>query len=140
MECLTRFDMSVASRKCLKMSEEALSEEIQEFLLRHIGSVAHLEALLFFRAHPAETLDARSLARRLYVRESEMVAALAELAGDGFLVLENGLCRYAPPGDDQARIDAVADAYTHQLIAITKLIHDNRRNIEARSDGRYREF
>ena len=116
------------------MSEEALSEEIRGFLLRHIGSVAHLEALLFFRARPAESLDARSLARRLYVRESELVAALAELVDDGFLAVENGLYRYAPPMDDQARIDLVASAYAHQLIAVTNLIHDNR-NIQARRDA-----
>ncbi len=117
------------------MSVEALSEEIRDFLLRHIGSVAHLEALLFFRARPAETLDARSLARRLYVRESEAIAALAELVDDGFLAVENGLYRYAPPMDDKARIDRVASAYAHQLIAVTNLIHENRRNIQARRDA-----
>ena len=117
------------------MSKEALSEEVRDLLLRHIGSVTHLEALLFFRANPAERLDARSLARRLYASETEMVIALNELAADGFLSLQSGLYRYAPLGEYQPSIDAVADAYAHQLIAITNLIHDKRRNIQAFSDA-----
>ena len=117
------------------MSQDALSEEVRDLLLRHIGSVTHLEALLFFRGHPAEGWDARSLAKRLYAPETQMVAALTELSNDGFLSLEGGLYRYAPREDHKARIDAVADAYAHQLIAITNLIHDRRRNIEAFSDA-----
>jgi hypothetical protein len=117
------------------MSHAALSDGVRDLLLRHIGSVAHLEALLFFRAHPTESWDGRSLAKRLYAPETEMMTALAELTSDGFLRVENGLYRYAPPADYQARIDAVADAYAHQLIAITNLIHERRRNIQAFSDA-----
>lgn len=117
------------------MSKDALSDEVRDMLLRHIGSVAHLEALLFFRAHPSESCDARSLAKRLYAPEEEMITALAELCHDGFLRAENGFYRYAPPAGYTARIDAMADAYAHQLIAVTNLIHDKRRNIQAFSDA-----
>ena len=64
-----------------------------------------------------------------------MVVALNELTADGFLSLENGLYGYSPPQEYEARIDAVAEAYAHQLIAITNLIHDKRRNIQAFSDA-----
>lgn len=117
------------------MSGEALSEEVKDLLLRHIGSVAQLEALLFFRSHPGESWDAGSLARRLYAPESEMVAALAELGRDGFLEASNERYLYAPRAEHQPKIDALADAYAHQLIAITNLIHDRRRNIQAFSDA-----
>jgi hypothetical protein len=117
------------------MSGETLPQEVRDLLLRHIGSVAHLEALLFFRAHPTDRLGARSLAQRLYASETEMIAALAELGNDGFLAMENGLYCYAPRPEDRRRIDALADAYAHQLIAITNLIHDRRRNIQAFSDA-----
>jgi len=117
------------------MSGEALPEEVRDLLLGHIGSVAHLEALLFFRAHPGETWDAISLAKRLYASETEMVTALAELNNDGFLAAKGGLYHYDPRAKDRPRIDALADAYTHQLIAITNLIHDRRRNIQAFSDA-----
>jgi hypothetical protein len=117
------------------MSGEALSEEVKDLLLRHIGSVAHLEALLFFHAHPAESWDARSLAKRLYASDTEMATALAELAEDKLLAMNNGVYRYAPSPDYQPKIDAVAEAYTHQLIAITNLIHDRRKNIQAFSNA-----
>lgn len=64
-----------------------------------------------------------------------MIAALAELGSDGFLAMENGLYRYSPRPEDRSRIDALAEAYAHQLIAITNLIHDRRRNIRAFSDA-----
>ncbi|MCK1462965.1 hypothetical protein [Bradyrhizobium sp. 2] len=117
------------------MPEEVLSEEIKDLLLRHIGSVAHLEALLFFRAHPSESWDASSLAQRLYAPETEMLVAVSELHRDGFLTLENGLYRYTPSPEYQAMISALADAYSHHLIAITNLIHDRGRNIKAFSDA-----
>ena len=117
------------------MSYEVLSEEVTELLLRHIGSIAQLEALLFFREHPMESWDAQSLAKRLYAPEKEMVVALTELGVDGFLQQESGSYRYAPPEIYKGRIDALAEAYTHQLIAITNLVHDKRRNIQAFSNA-----
>jgi len=117
------------------MSQEALSEEVTDLLLRHIGSVVHLEALLFFRGHPSEFWDAQSLAKRLYASEKQMLIALTELSNDGFLRPDNGFYRYAPHKDHRPTVDSLADAYTHQLIAITNLIHDKRRNIQAFSDA-----
>lgn len=117
------------------MSDQGLPEDVKGLLLDHIGSVAHLEALLFLRAHPAEIWDASSLARRLYASEMEMIAALAQLSNDGFLELKDGHYRYAPPTEDCAKINALAEAYAHQLIAITNLIHDRRRNMQAFSDA-----
>lgn len=117
------------------MSDQGLPGEVKDLLLDHIGSVAHLEALLFFRAHPTEIWDASSLAKRLYAPEKEMVAALAELNNDGFLEAKGGSYRYAPRPEDRAKVDALAEAYAHQLIAITNLIHGRRRNIEAFSDA-----
>ena len=113
------------------MSGETLPQEVRDLLLHHIGSVAHLEALLFFRAHPADRWGARSLAQRMYASETEMIAALAELGNDGFLALEGGLYRYAPRPEHRPRIYALAEAYAHQLIAITNFIHDRRRNIQS---------
>jgi hypothetical protein len=117
------------------MSGEPLPEEVKDLLLRHIDSVAHLEALLFLRTHAGESWEARTLAKRLYASETEMVAALAELGNDGFLVMKDGLYRYAPRPEHLPKIDALAKAYTHQLITITNTIHNGRRNIEAFSDA-----
>lgn len=118
-----------------RMSDEALPDEVKELLLRHISSVAHLEALLFLRANSGQGWDARTLAKRLYASEAEMIAALAELGRDGFLVLNDNLYRYAPIQEHQPKIDALAKAYMRQLITITNTIHNRRRNIDAFSDA-----
>lgn len=117
------------------MSSEPLPEEVKDLLLRHIGSVAHLEALLFLRTHAGESWDTRTLAKRLYASETEMAAAVTDLGNDGFLAMKDGLYRYAPRPEHEPKIDALAKAYTHQLITITNAIHNRRRHIEAFSDA-----
>ena len=64
-----------------------------------------------------------------------MITALSELSSDGFLELGDGFYRYAPRADYRATIDALAAAYARQLIPITNLIHDKRRNIQAFLDA-----
>ena len=117
------------------MSEEPLPEEVRDLILRHIDSVAQLEALLFLRERPGEPWDAVAVARRLYAPAAEMAAALSQLRNDGFLVREGELYRYAPAGDGVAKVNELAKAYARQLIPITNLIHSKPRNIRAFSDA-----
>ena len=117
------------------MSEEPLPEDVRDLILRHIDTVAQLEALLFLRERPAVRWDAGSVAKRLYAPAGEMAAALAGLCNDGFLVREGQFYRYAPAADSQVRVDTLAKAYVRQLISITNLIHSKPRNIRAFSDA-----
>ncbi|WP_298879419.1 hypothetical protein [uncultured Bradyrhizobium sp.] len=117
------------------MSEELLSEEVRDLILRHIDTVAQLEALLFLRERPAEEWDAIAVAKRLYAPPAEMGAALAGLASAGFLRRQNQLYHYAPTSNDGATVDALAKAYARQLITITNLIHSKPRGIRAFSDA-----
>jgi len=117
------------------MSEEPLSEEVRDFILRHIDTVAQLEALLFFREHSAERWDAASVAKRLYAPAGEMVTSLAGLCSGGCLVREGELYRYAAGSDVEPKVKALAKAYARQLIPITNLIHSKPRNIRAFSDA-----
>ena len=117
------------------MSEEWLEDRVRDLVQRHIDSVAQLEALLFFRAHPDEIWEATSIAKRLYAPEAEMFVALARLCADGFLKRESDAYRYAPWPGKQADVDALAQAYAHHLIPITNLIHGKPRNVRAFSDA-----
>ncbi|MGY4500523.1 hypothetical protein ACVWYH_004454 [Bradyrhizobium sp. GM24.11] len=117
------------------MSEDLLSEEVRDLILRHIDTVAQLEALLFLRERPAEEWDAIAVAKRLYAPPAEMGAALAELANAGFLRRQNQHYHYAPTPNDGATVDALAKAYARQLISITNLIHSKPRGIRAFSDA-----
>jgi hypothetical protein len=117
------------------MSEEPLSEEVRDFILRHIDTVAQLEALLFFREHSAERWDATSVAKRLYAPAGEMITSLAGLCNGGYLVREGELYRYAAGSEVEPKVQALAKAYARQLIPITNLIHSKPRNIRAFSDA-----
>lgn len=117
------------------MPEVPLPEEVRDLVLRHIDSVAQLEALLFLRARPNEPWDAASVAKRLYAPDQEMVTALARLCKDGFLARHGELYFYASTSNCHTQVNALADAYARHLIAITNLIHAKPRNIRAFSDA-----
>jgi len=117
------------------MSEQPLPEKVQDLILRHIDTVAQLEALLFLRERPTERWDAPSVAKRLYAPAAETAMALAALSNDGFLIREGELYGYSPASDYHAEVELLAKAYTRQLVPITNLIHSKPRNIKAFSDA-----
>ena len=51
------------------MSHKAIPEEIEQFILEKIDSVAEMEALLLLRSNPAILWSRESLAKRLYIAE-----------------------------------------------------------------------
>ena len=61
------------------MTEEGVPAEVREFLLACIDSVAELEALLLLRENPGQDWDATTLARRLYVTDTEGAKILDHL-------------------------------------------------------------
>jgi hypothetical protein len=53
------------------MADEPIPDDLREFILGHIDSIAQLEALLLLRRNPGTTWNASSVAQRLYVSEGE---------------------------------------------------------------------
>jgi hypothetical protein len=117
------------------MSNEPVPDDVRDLILRHIDSVAQLEALLLLRAHPADTWPAGSIAGRLYAPEGEIVRALARLCADGFLIREQETYRYECSAEKRERVDRLAEAYSRHLIPVTNLIHTKPRNIRQFSDA-----
>ncbi len=117
------------------MSDELVPGDVRDLILRHIDSVAQLEALLLLRAHPADSWPASSIARRLYAPEGEVVRALAQLCADGFLIRERGVYRYECSAEKRERIDRLAETYSRHLIPVTNMIHAKPRNIRQFSDA-----
>lgn len=106
-----------------------LSEDVTDFIVREIGSVAELEALLLVRAEPATSWDAPGLATRLYVDAAEAFRVIEALRARGFVHADNaGKVRYAASPDVEARIADVATAYRRFLIPITNIIHGKARS------------
>jgi FMN phosphatase YigB (HAD superfamily) len=119
------------------MSDSALPEPLQEFILKHIDSVAQLEALLLLRRSAEREWDASTAAKRLYSGVPETAEALARLAADGFL-LTNGAGGYrygCRTQEQQEMVDLLADHYARHLIPVTKLIHSKPRRIRAFADA-----
>ena len=117
------------------MSYEPISNDIRDLIQRHIDSVVQLEALLFLRTCPSDTLPAAAIAGRLYAPEAEIGSALARLSADGFLARESDGYRYQCSDELRARVDRLADAYSRHLIAVTNLIHARPRNVRQFSDA-----
>ena len=117
------------------MSEELMPEQVRNLIVRHIDSVAQLEALLFPYARSSEKWDIATVTKRLYAPLSDMAAALAELTDDGFLVRDGEGYRYARRLDRDAAVEALAEACAHYLIPFTNLIHSKPNHIRAVSDA-----
>jgi hypothetical protein len=106
------------------MSTPPLPAEVHRFVLTSIPSVPYLEAVLLLRAEPAVAWDAPRLARRLYVPEAVAAELVDQLAAAGIASMEGAAVRYAPATDElRELLDALAHAYTVNLVTVTDLIH-----------------
>ena len=117
------------------MTGEPVPDDVRDLILRHIDSVAQLEALLLLRAHPAEFGGRPFNSQRLYAPEGDIVRALARLCADGFLTREHETYRYECSAEKRERVDRLAEAYSRHLIPVTNLIHAKPRNIRQFSDA-----
>lgn len=120
------------------MSRAEISEDIRRFILTGVPSVPYLEAILLLRADPEVAWDVRRMAARLYVAERQAAEVLTSLAAAGIARGEEqgdtALFRYAPATAElRERLDALAHAYSTNLVGVTDLIH-------SRLDKRAQQF
>jgi Mn-dependent DtxR family transcriptional regulator len=120
------------------MSRAELSDDIRRFILTGVPSVPYLEAILLLRTDPDVGWDVRRLAARLYVAERQAAEVLTALAAAGIARSEDQgdtvLFRYAPATAElRERLDALAQAYSANLVGVTDLIH-------SRTDKRAQQF
>lgn len=113
------------------MAPYAIPEDVRRFLLKHIDSIAHLEALLLMRESPEMDWSIPAVAARLYVTPEEVTPLLSRLCEDGFIIMTESpapLYRYRPSTTGLAgKVDRTAKEYAKHLVPITKLIHDKPR-------------
>lgn len=107
-------------------------DDVRRFVITSVPSVPYLEAALLFHARPTERLGTADVARALYVSERS-AGELLQLLRQGGLIApaeaerpeSPAAFRYAPADEALAHaVDRLAQAYAHDLIAITNLIHD----------------
>ena len=65
------------------MGDELIPPDVREFILRHIDSIAHLEALLLLLQQPDIKWSAASVADNLYIEPDQAVEVLQHLCETG---------------------------------------------------------
>lgn len=114
------------------MPDSPIPVELQNFILKHIDSIAQIEALMLLRRQAPEAWSVSSMAKRLYVPEQEALEILEHLCGDGLLNCEGELYYYGPKdAETGAMVDSLAETYAQSLIAVTNIIHSKPRRIRA---------
>jgi hypothetical protein len=109
-----------------------IPDDIKDFILETLDSIAQLEALLLLRANRDQEWSADAVAGRLYISVQETVPLLERLCQDGFLVSKDGKApryRYRTRSAEVGQIvDRLADVYAKHLVAVTQLIHSKPRS------------
>lgn len=122
------------------MTDEIIPEDVRQFIIQNIDSVAQLECLLLLRLNRGETWSAEKIAKGLYVKEEEAAELLKQLVTLRCCDVEPGLpmlYRYKPetPVLEQM-IARIAELYSYYLIPVTHLIHAKpARRIQAFADA-----
>lgn len=112
------------------MPAEQIPPDLRDFLLRHIDSVAQLEALVLLDASPADRWTAAKLAARLYISEEQALQLLMGLKEDGFV--ESGQDNFHYTGgtaEERKTIRQLIDYYSSHIVLVSHLIHSKPRRI-----------
>jgi DNA-binding IclR family transcriptional regulator len=113
------------------MIEGLIPEDIKQFILTSIDSIAQLEALLLLRANPQERWSVAAVAKRLYITEPETLSLLANLCEQGLVIsreTEPSEYVYQPRSAYLTQVvERVAELYANHLVPVTNLIHSKPR-------------
>ena len=104
-----------------------IPEDVKQFILDNIDSVAELEGLLLLSRNPQTEWDIESVAQRLYASQQQAEGVLTHLFLLGFLKVkkgENVTYSYEPDSSNLAEmVERVAEVYSKYLVPVTNLIH-----------------
>ncbi|MGH7823710.1 MAG: hypothetical protein ACREQ7_00805 [Candidatus Binatia bacterium] len=104
-----------------------IPDDVAQFILERIDSVAAMEALLLLRSDPVQEWSVEELAKRLYISEQQTADVVASLcAHEIFVAILSGppRYRYQPASKDlQLMVDRAAEIYSQHLVPVTNLIH-----------------
>jgi hypothetical protein len=118
------------------MMQPYMPDDVRDFLLQTIDSVAQLEALLLLRADPALPWPVVGMAQRLYVEEREASAVFKHLRSHKLIAATEAGFIFAPSSEERRElIDRLADVYGRNLIGVTTLIHNKSRKIQQFADA-----
>jgi hypothetical protein len=115
---------------------DLIPEDLRDFVLRYIDSIAQLEALLLLRRNPGETWTAETSAKRLYISEVEAKTVLDRLCAVVLLSCSGGRYRFVgQSGEQKEMVARLADIYARHLIQVTNLVHGKPRRLREFADA-----
>ena len=118
------------------MPGDEIPDDLRNFIVQQIDTIAHLEALLLLRDNPEEGWSSESIARRLYIGEDESSRVLNDLSQKGFLTLSSTGYRFACGTPELGGIvERLAQLYRQKLIPVTNLIHSKQNRIQQFADA-----
>ena len=119
------------------MATQYVPDDIRDFILKHIVSVAQIEALLLIWASPEERWGLRQVAARIYASDAETAKALGGLCAGGVLVCTDGIFSLNRSTENAEMIRKLQEVYARHLIPVTDIIHGKSRS-PASSAGAFR--
>jgi predicted transcriptional regulator len=123
------------------MPADNIPEDVKQFLLKSIDSIAQWEGLLLLQARPEKAWDVTEVAQNLYLLEADAARLLAALEALGMIKTEPtpdpALYRYEPRAAlDDVIIKRAAELYKQSVIPITKVIHSKSKSrVQAFADA-----
>ena len=124
----------------LGMPEQNVPDEVREFIIKYIATVAQCEALLLIAARPDESWKLRRIAVRLYESDKQTAHSLNELCSRGLLTCSDGYYSLTKSVEIVDMLGKLREAYARYLIQVTNVIHNKPPGIDgatarAPSDG-----
>ena len=114
------------------MSDDLIPVDVRNFILRHIDSIAQLEALLLLVHTPDEQWTADKVADRLYIGAEEAKDVLARLCSDGLISDTAGTHRFiGEPAAQRDVVERLSALYSRHLVPVTNLVHSKPAGIRA---------
>jgi hypothetical protein len=103
---------------------DVIPEIVRRLITDRIDSIPELETILLLRQYRTQTWNAIDTGKRLYVSSTVAVHMLDALTDRGFFARSADGYTYAPESPQlEAAVDALADAYTQHLFAVTTFVH-----------------
>ena len=119
------------------MASQYVPDDIRDFILKHIATVAQIEALLLIWSSPEEAWGLPQIAARIYSSDTATAKALDGLCADGLLVCRDGVFGLNASTENVEMIRRLQEVYARYLIPVTDVIHSKSRSAHSTAGKRW---
>ena|ERR1700734_422358 len=118
------------------MSDDVLSAQVKDFVIRHITSIEQLELLLLFASDPSKSWTTQQLVKEMSSSQESVCQRVKQLTEDGLLTKDGEIFRFAPTTAVKTGIiSELSMAYGQYRVRITELIYSRAGVLKTFSDA-----